>query len=128
MQNIRTILAGLMLCLFIFGISPCSVIAEADAGDHHAVLFMVTGLAGANPYVAKGSQYSARVLNKIDHFCVIKVTPKTLDITAYDNENQVLDHVGLSNPAVVATLAESAEKREEFVRSGMVWEEPIAGR
>ena len=90
---------------------------KADAGDNHAVLFIVTGLAGTNPYFAKGNQYSARVINKVDHFCVIKVTPKTLDITAYDNENQVLDHVVLSN-----------EGREELVRSGLVWEERAAGR
>jgi len=90
---------------------------KADAGDSHAVLFIVTGLAGTNPYFAKGDLYSAKVVNNIDHFCVIKVTPKTLDITAYDNDNRVLDHVVLSK-----------EEREEFVRSGMVWEEQIAGR
>ena len=90
---------------------------KADAGDRHAVLFIVTGLAGTNPYFAKGNPYSARVVNNIDHFCVMKVSPKTLDITAYDNKNQVLDHVVLSK-----------EKREEFVRSGLVWEERTAGR
>jgi hypothetical protein len=48
---------------------------------------------------------------------IIKVTPKTLDITAYDNENQVLDHVVLSQ-----------EEREEFISSGLVREEQIADR
>ena len=90
---------------------------KADAGDRHAVLFIVTGLAGTNPYFAKGNSYSAKVVNDIDHFCVINVTPKTLDITAYSNDNRVLDHVVLSK-----------EKREEFIRSGMVWKERIAGR
>ena len=90
---------------------------KADAGDNHAVLFIVTGLAGTNPYFAKGNQYSARVINKVDHFCVIKVTPKTLDITVYNNENQVLDHVVLSK-----------EKREEFVKSVLVWKERTTGK
>lgn len=90
---------------------------KADADDHHAVLFIVTGLAGTNPYFAKGNQYTARVINKIDHFCVIEATPKTLDITVYDNRNQVLDHVVLSK-----------EKKKEFVSSGMVWAEPVAGK
>ncbi|MCP4575658.1 MAG: hypothetical protein GY846_05180 [Deltaproteobacteria bacterium] len=90
---------------------------KANAGDRHAVLFVVTGLAGTNPYFAKGNRYSARIVNNTDHFCVIKVTPKALDITVYDNHNRVLEHVVLSK-----------EERAEFVKSGMVWEEQIADR
>jgi|GEM_PF-3332399 len=51
------------------------------------------------------------------HFCVIKITPKIHDITAYNNDNRALDHVVFSK-----------EKREEFVRSGLLWEERTAGR
>jgi len=28
-------------------------------------------LAGINPYEAEGSQYTAKVVNKTDHFCLI---------------------------------------------------------
>ena len=69
---------------------------SAHPDDSHAVLFIVTGLAGTNPYFAKGNQYSAKVVNNMDHFCVIKVTSETLDISARDNDNRVLDHVVLS--------------------------------
>jgi acid phosphatase type 7 len=90
---------------------------KADAGDNHTVLFIVTGLAGTNPYFAKGNPYSARVVNNIDHFCVIRIALKTLEITAYGNDNRVLDHVVLSK-----------EGKEKFVRSALVWEERIADR
>ena len=85
---------------------------KARPEDRHAVFFIVTGLAGTNPYFAKGNKYSARIVNNTDHFCVIEASPETLDITAYDNGNRALDHVVLSK-----------KDREEFVRSGMVWEE-----
>ncbi len=53
--------------------------------DTHSVLFVVTALAGTNPYPAQEDQYTAKVVNGTDHFCVIDVTgtasPLPLTIT-----------------------------------------------
>lgn len=59
--------------------------------DKHSVLFVVTALAGTNPYHASESAYTAKVVNKKDHFCVVSVNAEKLVLTAYDNHNQPFD-------------------------------------
>jgi acid phosphatase type 7 len=59
--------------------------------DSHAVQFLVTGLAGTNPYHADENEFTAKIVNKTDHFCVVKVAPEKLIITAYNNENKPFD-------------------------------------
>lgn len=66
---------------------------RSDAGDKHSVLFVVTALAGTNPYPASEDDYTAKVVNKTDHFCVVNVNPEKLTITAYDNKNIAFDTV-----------------------------------
>ncbi len=67
--------------------------------DTHSVLFVVTALAGTNPYPAQEDPYTAKVVNRTDHFCVIDVTSDSLTLTAYDNRNKAFDKVGVSKTA-----------------------------
>lgn len=64
-------------------------------GDNHAVLFVVTALAGTNPYHASEDEYSAKIVNKTDHFCVGHVSADELELTAYDATGCPIDHTGL---------------------------------
>lgn len=66
------------------------------SGDGHSVLFVVTGLAGTNPYEAVPDDLTVRIVNRTDHFCVVDVTPERLGLTAYDKHNRVMDHVVLT--------------------------------
>lgn len=63
--------------------------------DSHAVLFVVTALAGTNPYPAYDDQYTAKVVNKTDNFCVVDVSTEKLALTAYDKNNNPFDSVTL---------------------------------
>jgi acid phosphatase type 7 len=64
--------------------------------DTHSVLFVVTALAGTNPYKAREDTYTAKVVNDTDHFCVVQASRDRLELTAYDNQNEAFDHVVLS--------------------------------
>jgi acid phosphatase type 7 len=66
---------------------------KATDSDKHAVLFVVTALAGTNPYEAVADDYTAKVVNRTDHFCVVDVNPHELTLTAYDNQNRPFDQV-----------------------------------
>ncbi len=72
---------------------------KATKNDAHAVLFVVTGLAGTNPYPAEENSYTARVINRTDHFCVVHVKPDELRLTAYDGENSPIDQTILRRGA-----------------------------
>ncbi len=69
---------------------------RATDQDSHAVVFVVTALAGTNPYPALGDEYTAKVVNKTDNFCVVDISTERLSLTAYDNRNKPFDSVTLS--------------------------------
>ncbi len=64
--------------------------------DSHAVLFVVTGLAGTNAYKAEPGEFTAQAVNNTDHFCVVNVTHDRLSLKAYNNNNQLIDEAMLS--------------------------------
>lgn len=66
---------------------------RSNEQDKRSVIFVVTALSGTNPYHAVHDSYTAKVVNKTDHFCVIDVHPENLTITAYDNKNRAIDRV-----------------------------------
>jgi len=66
---------------------------RANDQDKHSVLFVVTALAGTNPYRARQDEYTAKVVNRTDHFCVVDVHPEKLTLTAYNNKNGAFDRV-----------------------------------
>lgn len=87
---------------------------KASARDPHAVLFIVTALAGTNPYPAYPDDYTAVIKNDTDHFCVVQVNPQALVINAYDRNNQAFDHVVLTR-----------EGMPSQVRSAKIWREGL---
>ena len=69
---------------------------KAASSDDHSVLFVVTALAGTNPYEAVQDDFTAKVVNGVDHFCVVDVTPERIGLTAFGGRNWILDRVVLS--------------------------------
>ncbi len=69
---------------------------KRNESDSHSVQFIVTGLAGTNPYHAEENEYSEKIINKTDHFCSVEVSAAELKVTAYDNGNMELDRVTIS--------------------------------
>jgi len=78
---------------------------KTTESDTHAVLFVVTALAGTNPYRAYEDQYSAKIVNDTDHFCVVGANRHQLKLTAYDSENRPFDQAvlvkGKNNPGKI---------------------------
>jgi predicted phosphodiesterase len=68
-----------------------------------ATVFVVTALAGTNAYRADDDEYSAKIVNNTDHFCVVRVEPHVLELTVFDANNRTIDHTvlrkGQSAPA-----------------------------
>lgn len=69
---------------------------KTEAADPHSTLFVVTALAGTNPYKAVKDKYSAITINNVDHFCVVDVSEDSLTLRAFDSHNRVMDKVSLS--------------------------------
>lgn len=69
---------------------------KSSPEDTHAVVFIVTALAGTNPYQAVSDGYTAALRNDTDHFCLVTVDTRQLIVKALDRENRVFDEVALS--------------------------------
>ena len=81
-----------------------------DATDSHAIQFIVCGLAGTNPYTAKGDTYTVKFLNKTDHFMVIKADQQQMKCTVHEKNEKIFDQFTINK-----------KDRDQYVENASLW-------
>ncbi len=77
-----------------------------EGSDRMPLQIVITGLAGANFYDAQEKEYTAKVINRRDHFCVVTVQPDKLSISTIAADGELLDQFSLSPNAPPAAVHE----------------------
>jgi len=67
--------------------------------DKPPVQIVITGAGGAGFYMAEEKEYTEKVINRMDHFCRVDVTPETLTVRALTPDGQELDSFELRKNA-----------------------------